>query len=148
MIERATLADLDALVDLWSSLATDQRAYGSHLRGADSEPAVRRTLGEKVVDGLAFLAREDEPVGFVTAGIEEDGFERDARRGTVENVYVVPDRQGRGIGSALLERAETALARRDADVVTLVVLAGNERARSFYRDLGYETHRVELEKRL
>ncbi|MFC7007667.1 GNAT family N-acetyltransferase [Halalkalicoccus salilacus] len=71
-----------------------------------------------------------------------------ATRGTVHNLYVVPERRGEGIGSALLEAAETELAADGADRICLEALVGNEEARRFYENNGYGPHRIEFEKRV
>lgn len=134
---------------LWVALAADQRAHGSHVLGTESETAIRRSLSGRVVDDRAFVARgHDGIVGFVTVGIDEGPYQQDVRRGIVENVYVEDEYRGRGIGSALIERGERALAERGADVVTLEVLVANDDARRFYERLGYDDHRLELEKPL
>lgn len=94
---------------------------------------------------------EDLPgwfVGFVSFGLEVDGFERDVERGTVHNLYVRPEVRSRGVGRALLQGAEGELRAAGADCVTLEALAANEAAVSFYREAGYREHRVELEKSL
>jgi len=66
----------------------------------------------------------------------------------VSNLFVVPERRGEGIGSALLDAAEQALREAGAEVVALEALADNDRAREFYATHGYERHRVELTKSL
>jgi len=143
----ATAEDVDALADLWVDLATGQRALGSHVRAGANRRAIRDRLAHGVVAGEVFLAREEgELVGFVTAAIEPDRYERDCRRGVVENLYVRPGARDAGVGGRLLEAAETALAEAGADVVALEALADNESARRFYRRHGYVPHRVELEK--
>ena len=54
-------------------------------------------------------------------------------------LYVHPDRQGHGLGSALLGEVEAAA----GPVLRLEHLAGNDRAAAFYRAHGFhETHRT------
>lgn len=145
----ATAEDVDALADLWVDLATGQRAFGSHVRAGANREAIRDRLAHGVVAGEVFLARDEgEIVGFVTATVEPDRYERDCRRGVVGNLYVRPGARDAGVGGRLLEAAEAALSEAGADVVALEALADNESARRFYRRHGYEPHRVELEKEL
>lgn len=87
-------------------------------------------------------------VGFVMFDLEAGAYVQDVSRGVVRNLYVRPERRGDGIGEALLTTAEAALNDAGADVVTLEAMATNERAHSFYSDLGYTPHRIEFEKRL
>ena len=54
------------------------------------------------------------------------------RDGWIEQLYVLPDAQGRGIGSALL-----AIARRDANQLQLWTFQRNARARRFYEARGF-----------
>ncbi|MFB6114165.1 MAG: GNAT family N-acetyltransferase [Halodesulfurarchaeum sp.] len=89
---------------------------------------------------------ETVPVGFVMFHRERGLFEQDATRGIVENIYVTPENRGRGIGSALMDRAETELKRDGVDVVALSVMAENDAGRRFYRDRGYEPQRVTFER--
>ncbi|GAB7008695.1 GNAT family N-acetyltransferase [Halorubrum trueperi] len=89
-----------------------------------------------------------EPVGFVGFSLDRGGYDRDRTRGTVSNLFVVPDRRGEGIGAELLCAAEDALREAGAETVALEALAANGRARGFYADRGYETHRVEMTKSL
>jgi ribosomal protein S18 acetylase RimI-like enzyme len=148
-IGRATLGDLDRLVDQWVDLARDQRAYGSHLAGEDNRTPVRESLAHHVVtDGVRVARVDDAIVGFVTFGLERGEYEQTVTRGVVHNLFVAPAARGRGLGSALLAAAESELIDGGADVVSLEAMARNEGARRFYERHGYDVHRVELEKRV
>ncbi len=72
-------------------------------------------------------------------GVLRPAVDRSAARFTVENaVYVDPDFQGRGIGSALLsELIERARANGYHAIVAMVV-AGNEASERLHRRLGFE----------
>ncbi|SDX68253.1 GNAT family N-acetyltransferase [Halopenitus persicus] len=158
----ATMAELDALVDLWLALASDQREAGSHLRVEPNAQVVRDRLAEGIVSEEVFLARVrptkdappgeassgDDPVGFVLVSRERGSYERDADRGFVDALFVQPGARGRGIGSSLLDRGERRLAAAGVDVVGIEAMASNVDARRLYRRRGYELHRVELEKKL
>ena len=146
-IEPASIDDVDRLVEAWASLATDQRQYGSHILPAENRARIKRLFASHAVDGTALVALEDdEVVGFVTFEVERNGFERSVPRGVVQNVFVEADARGAGVGSALIEAAEAALAERGAEVAVLEVMADNDEARRLYRRLGYRPHRIEYEK--
>ncbi|TKX75075.1 GNAT family N-acetyltransferase [Halorubrum sp. GN11_10-6_MGM] len=170
-IEPATADDVDAVTDMWVALAADQREHGATLRAEANRATVREWVRQSVVTGELLVARGSDtasgsdgdsrsdgdstsagdgsgPVGFVGFSLERGDYERDAVRGTVSNLYVVPERRGEGIGAALLDAAERALAEAGADRVALEALADNDRARAFYADRGYGPHRVELMKPL
>lgn len=141
--------DLDAVTDMWVSLADGQRAYGSHLVSEDNRGRIRRSLARHVVTGgLLAASVGDRLVGFVMYSMEHGEYEQDVARGVVHNLFVEPDYRGIGIGSTLLERAETDLEAKGAEVVALEVLAANEGAHTFYERCGYVPHRIEYEKRV
>ena len=144
------------LVDLWVPLARGQREYGSHLRAEANRTRVRELLARYAANDRLLVARseadsadlETDTVGFVMFRTRSDRYEVDSSRGLVENLYVVPDCRGSGIGSALLSAAERRLGERGVETVSLEAMAANEDARRFYRRHGYESHRIEFEKSL
>ncbi|WP_280585187.1 GNAT family N-acetyltransferase [Halorubrum sp. Boch-26] len=152
----ATVDDVDDITDLWVALAESQRRHGSTLLAESNRAAVREWVARSVVTGELLVARDGDaaaddeggPIGFVGFSIDREGYERDRVRGTVSNLYVVPERRGEGIGADLLDAAERALAATGAETVALEALADNDRARAFYADQGYDLHRVELTKPL
>lgn len=146
-IEPASIDDVDRLVEAWAALAADQRQYGSHILPGENRARIQRLFASHAVDGTALVALEDDDVvGFVTFEVERNGFERSVRRGVVQNVFVEEAARDAGVGSALIEAAEAALAERGAEVVVLEVMADNDAARRLYRRLGYRPHRIEYEK--
>jgi len=146
-IDRPSMDDLAELVDLWVDLAEGQRAHGSHLRADGNRDRIRESIARQTALSELHIARvEGDIVGFVMYTIEESTFEQSARRGVIQNIYVVPAFRGRRIGSHLLEAAERALADSGADVVGLDVMAANTDACRFYRHHGYDTHRITMEK--
>ena len=154
-IEPATTDDVGALVDAWVELAATQRRHGSHLADEANREAIRPILAYHAVEGTCLVARaapgevsgpDGDVLGFVNFGLEEAGLSGDATRGLVHNVFVEPGFRGEGVGSALLDAAEAALAERGADVVAIEALADNEAARRLYRRRGYDLHRVQYER--
>ncbi|WP_435344323.1 GNAT family N-acetyltransferase [Haloarchaeobius sp. HRN-SO-5] len=79
---------------------------------------------------------EPSIVGYASCGPAEDEYPDDC--GGLYSIYVDPERWGEGIGSALLDRAETFLEERGHDRLRVVVLAANDVGTSFYRSHGYE----------
>ena len=81
-------------------------------------------------------------VGTVMAGY-------DGHRGWLYAVAVKPSRQREGIGSLLLEAAQTRLAEMGCRKINLQVRAGNEAVAAFYRQHGYAVEeRISMGKRL
>jgi ribosomal protein S18 acetylase RimI-like enzyme len=96
-------------------------------------------LGEPVEANYGFIAEaEAGPVGFVFMLGRDD-----ATWGTlVDNLHVLPDRKGRGIGRRLLEAAAHETGRRyPGERVHLFVFEKNVAARRFYASIG--GHEVE-----
>ncbi|SDQ65446.1 GNAT family N-acetyltransferase [Natronobacterium texcoconense] len=148
-IEPATADEIDAVTKLWVRLARDQRQYDSYVRADENRETMRETLAAHAASGGLLVARDDGAlVGFVSFSIERGTIELDATRGTLSNLYVEPAYREHGVGTALLERAEATLAEQDVDVMILEVMSDNETARRFYRDRGYETFRVTMERSL
>ncbi|MGQ3414254.1 GNAT family N-acetyltransferase [Natrinema sp. LN54] len=148
-IEPADRDDLDALADMWVRLARDQRQYDSAVRADANRETMRETLAAyRINDGLLVARLEGRLVGFASVSLERGSLDLDTTRGLLSNIYVEPAARGQGIGSALLEAAEDALAQRGADRMLLEVMAGNGDARRFYRREGYDEFRVTMGRSL
>lgn len=147
VIEAPTMTDLDTLVDLWVDLAAGQRQHNSHLQAEGNRDRIRETLARQIALSEVRVARQNgRIVGFVSYTIEGSTFARSATKGLIQNIYVVPELRGIGVGSQLLTAAEETLDESGADVVALEVMAANAAARRFYKRHGYDPHRVTLEK--
>jgi len=145
-ITRPTISDVEPLVDCWVELAADQRQHGSRLVTDANREAVAEAIAQHVVTDGLLVARETEICGFVMYHVQEGRYHQDRTTGVIVNLYVRPSARDRGLGSRLLEAAESELAEAGVDTVTLDVLAANEAARRFYARHGYRSHRVELAK--
>ena len=75
-------------------------------------------------------------VGFASVGASRDA-EGDAEA-ELYAIYLHPDSWGRGIGRALLRRAEDSMRASGFRQAILWVLEGNERGERFYRAAGWE----------
>ena len=140
-------AELGSLVSLWSQLVAGHRIYGTTLLVEENTNTAREWLARlHVVDGIRIARVDGADVGFVTFELEVDRFERSARTGIVHNLFVRDAYREHGIGTALLERAESALAEQGAERVRLDVMEGNEQAAEFYEKRGYVPHRVRFVK--
>jgi len=94
--------------------------------------AFERFLGER---GFLVAERDDgSVVGYVVGDLTPNGG-RDI--GHIKDLAVAPRSRRQGIGRALLGHALVVLAVGGAVVVKLEVRAGNETARTLYRDVGF-----------
>lgn len=122
-IRAAVPADAEAMARMhWLSANT---AYGR------DDPLERRlAAAQRIFDEdetRPFVAEHDDGavVGVLTVGDDE-----------LYAIYVHPDYWGTGVGQALLERAETELAKTCA-TASLTCMVGNARARRFYERNGW-----------
>lgn len=88
-------------------------------------------------DGEELVAQEDSRiVGYVSLGrVRDDGMPADI--GEIWALYVLPDHQGSGLGTALLTAGVARLHATGFAEVVLWVLTGNITARAFYERRGF-----------
>lgn len=99
---------------------------------------VLRTRLERLLTGpnmLALLAG-DPAVGVALLTLRPSLF-YEGLAAVLDELYVVPARRNRGIGTALLEAAETACRRRGAELLEINVDGEDVDARRFYERHGY-----------
>ncbi len=83
---------------------------------------------------IAFV--RGEPAGYLLA-VYVFSLEHLGLTAEIDEFFVLPSARSRGIGDALLERAEAEFVRRGCTNVSLQLGRGNDRARTFYRAHGY-----------
>jgi len=132
----------------------------------DSTETERATLRER------FPALLDVKMGFSKNGFRRPGAELwvlegdageylghlwlsardDARTGTptlqVTTLGIVREARGRNYGRLLMQKAEQSAREKGIEVIALEVAGNNRRARDLFKDLGYETIRRTMQKRL
>ncbi len=119
--------------DLLDSLRPESRAraWAAWLTGSDAEQGFAAWVAE--VDGSI--------VGFASSS---EGREDDMEDDTVEllTIYLLEHLVGTGIGSALLDAAESTWRQEGRRMAVLWVLANNDRSRRFYETHGWHTDGV------
>jgi ribosomal protein S18 acetylase RimI-like enzyme len=123
-IEGASHADREAIVRLWERTGL-VATYNDP--GEDFDFAVAKSSSDVLV------AREH---GAIIASVLVG---HDGHRGWLWYVSVDPDHQKRGLGAAVVEAAESWLARRGVRKVMLLVRETNTAVVKFYDGLAYET---------
>src|SRR5512143_2035348 len=86
-----------------------------------------------------FVATTDGQV----AGYARLFFSREENRLYVSSLYLLPEFEGRGVGSRLFEAAEGYVAERGLDEVWMGVIVENRRALDVYRKMGFRFGREE-----
>jgi ribosomal protein S18 acetylase RimI-like enzyme len=148
-------SDARALAACFAALHEFGRALEPRLRpGEDVTAAYLAQMWTRCAEwqGGVFVADvEGRVVGFVTVFTRVPYEELDDPPGEyalVSDLSVVPPYRGRGIGRALLERAEEFARQKGASELRIGVLARNATARELYRRAGFSEQVVTLAKRL
>jgi ribosomal protein S18 acetylase RimI-like enzyme len=145
MVSDAELADRSSARELASlNLRAAVAGYGHIFPPEALPPTVdelelmwRHWLGEDWENGRrAFVVRRDgASIGVVLTGPDL----QQPELGHVARLYVEPDLWGQGVGRALYSAALDQLQRDDFPAATLWTLEANEKARSWYERLGWQT---------
>ena len=127
--ERATLRER------WPMILADLHGFTSERFGArDASLWVLEGEGGRYL-GHLWLTEKREPA--TSAPILE-----------VTTMGVVREARGEGLGRMLMQKAESEARERGIQDIELSVAGNNRRARELYRDLGYDTVRRTMRKRL
>ncbi len=144
-IRAASPEDLPSLLPMMRSLY-------EHERLAFPEPTIRAALGELFASpgtgGVRLVLDDDRVAGYavVTWGFST---EQGGRFLLLDELFVLPESRGRGVGRRALALLEEEARRDGARAVRLEVGETNARARELYRSAGYaDPGRRFLAKRL
>ena len=130
-IRPMTIADYDQLHALWLSTP------GMGLNNLDdSREGVAKYLERNPHTSFVATEKGFDVIGAILCG-------HDGRRGYIYHTCVRADRQGEGIGRALVEAALDALKAEGIHKVALVAFAGNELGNGFWERIGF-TRRDDL----
>ena len=104
-----------------------------------------KLIRESLASGRSFLfvaKNGKKPVGFAYGTVFWDfQFEVSQSIGLINDVYVLPEFRGKGIGQKLVIECLKKLKKEGIDLVRLTVLKHNESAVRLYEKLGFETYR-------
>ncbi len=105
-----------------------------------SRHRLEKAIAQSQSGSMIFIAEEGrgEPVGFVHVETETDYF-TGRKQCRISDLAVAEPYEARGIGLRLLETAEGWAREQGYDLVSLVVFAGNARARHLYERYGFAT---------
>lgn len=134
LLTLALPTDLDALVPMI-------RAYkdfeGFERDDAERVEALRTLLADPSRGAIWWICADGQRVGYVAVcfGFSLEFGGRDA---FVDELYVVPEARGRGVGRAALAAAMRAAAAQGVRALHLEVGRTNARARALYESLGFD----------
>jgi|SRR5215218_1291848 len=150
-IRPASLADRDFVVSLMPRLVEfGPPAWrdAEQMTAFDTGVITESLLNQK--PGAAVFIAEDEdgtPLGFIHLHAVTEHYNHE-EHGHVEDLIVASAGEGRGVGRALLGKAEEWARSRGYRWLTLNVFAENTRAREVYARLGYGEDMVKYVKEL
>jgi ribosomal protein S18 acetylase RimI-like enzyme len=133
-IERVAEGDLAELLPL-------MRAYCDFYRVVPADDDLlamsRALIADPQSEGVQLLARDSSGagVGFATVFWYWQTLSA-ARSGLMNDLYVVPEARGRGVGRALIEACRARCAERGARSLVWETAHDNETAQALYRSLG------------
>jgi ribosomal protein S18 acetylase RimI-like enzyme len=103
---------------------------------ADLEALARALIADPQHEGMQLIARgeDGEPLGFATVFWSWQTLSA-ARAGVMNDLYVVPEARGRGVGRALIEECRRCAADRGTAELVWETAPDNETAQRLYRSL-------------
>jgi ribosomal protein S18 acetylase RimI-like enzyme len=134
--------DAAAAARLWMQSAEEHTVHDPvYTTAPGAERVMRRFLAELASSGHTFLFvanSGDRAVGFVSGELREGSPTfRTKTWASVDDVFVDPGYRNLGVGRALIECVREWAKERGADGISLQVAVANDRARKFYRELGF-----------
>ncbi|MGH8213620.1 MAG: GNAT family N-acetyltransferase [Rhodanobacteraceae bacterium] len=110
---------------------------------------LKRALEQSPAHETLFIAEDEnrERLGFLRVQKTRDFFSGRANC-HVSDIVVAQDREGSGIGRALLDHAQAWAKKQRCALITLAVFPGNERARELYERAGFGEDLLRLAKRV
>jgi GNAT superfamily N-acetyltransferase len=131
---RAKPEDLEQLVALLGLLFDDEEEFAPD--AAKQRRALETILSDPGV-GLVFVAREGERIVAMASLLYTVSTAEGGRAALFEDLVVLPERRGRGIGSALLRHVIASARTEGLTRITLLTDRGNKRAQALYRKVGF-----------
>jgi ribosomal protein S18 acetylase RimI-like enzyme len=148
VIRRLNLAELDQLEPLWSSLRLHHAAvapgFGPPRKRADSWLLRRGEYERWLAEPRAFALvaeRSCELLGYAMVRTRRGSptWPLSEPAAELETLSVLPSERRQGVGAALLDAVLAELAACGIAALSLLVVAGNDEALSFYERNGFET---------
>jgi len=143
---RATLADLELLLLMMRHMQADD-PWSEQFH----ERTVRASLAELLenpVHGVAYLVREENtPIGYLVICFDYS-LEYRGKGAWIDELFVEQSHRGKGIGTQLLDLAETASREHHAQFLHLEVTHGNPAIELYRRRGFFDHHRYLMSKAL
>ena len=145
-IKKATEEDIKEIQELNHLLFVEDSRWTSGLNAdwpfsKDGKEYFRK----RIRNGIVLVTEEGKKiVGYIYGNIIEQAW-REGLTAEIENMLVLAELRGQGIGSSLLEKLEEEAKARGAARIVVEAFAGNSKAMEFYRKRGFMEHAVKFE---
>ena len=140
-LQPATSADLETLLDFSRRLNEEDPSFTGdfHFDQTAVRAALEQLLAEPSLGRVWLISVEERPVGYavLTYGFSLESHGRDA---LIDEIYLLADYRGRGIGRWVLQQMEAEARAGGAVRLYLEVERPNNRAQTFYQRLGFTNH--------
>lgn len=140
-VRAATVADVAVLLPLVESY---WRFEG--IRGFDKgrvEPLLKRLLTDPKLGGAWLATTDGKPAGYLLA-VYLFSLEHGGLAAEIDEIFVSTDHRGQAHGARLLKEAETACRKAGCTKIALQLGRGNDSARRFYLQNGYNERVFDL----
>jgi GNAT superfamily N-acetyltransferase len=126
--------DLEQLVELLGLLFDDEEEFAPD---ADKQRRAMQAILSDPGVGRSFVAREGERIVAMANLLYTVSTAEGGRAALFEDLVVVPERRGKGIGGALLRHVIDSARKEGLTRITLLTDRGNKRAQALYRKMGF-----------
>ena len=152
-VRKATAADAAAIIELNEQLFTVDSTFDRPLNfGYPTSEAGIEYFRRRVSahDGVAFVAQsESRIVGYLVGALSQAApYRRLKLLGELENMFVIPDMRGQGVGKSLVDAFAAWCRQAGVERIQVVASADNERAIAFYLREGFKDYNIVLEREL
>jgi len=150
MVRKATSKDIEEILSLNDKLFKYESQFGNmyNLDWTYSDRGkeyFQKRLTEK--SGLVFIAEEkDNIVGYLCGYIDTYSYRSVNPIAEIENMFVLEDFRGRGIGSNLIRSFEVECRKREVTRFRVGFIFQNKKAERFYTKFGFDEFEKYLEK--
>lgn len=149
VIEKATKEDFLGIHKIF------QEVHDHHLNGTintfkDTDPFTKEEFEETIKDKNAFLLiakEETQIIGFILATIvEKEGRHTKFKKSLyINTIGTKKDSQNKGVGTSLINEIKKIAKENKCDNINLSVWSFNDNAIKFYRHLGFNNQKINME---
>ncbi len=139
-IERVKLEDSKEFVKVYQEAYSGLEDYA--YKGEVAIKGYFRWLYHRDPHGFFKAVVDGGTVGFLACDCNWYSKYEGKEVAEIHEIFVLPEYQGKGIGKALMKKAEEYGKERGRDLIELWVGIGNEKARRFYESLGFQMMEV------